>query len=321
MGIQNEVWISDIQKVLFQSSLKFLETATSHDGYVSYKTVNLPQAGGGIGVTKNYSGSYPMAVSQRVDTIKSYTCDEYGTDVMIVTYTEELQTSYDKRASIIKQQTDALGQVIGSEVLKAWSLDTVTGDTNCVFTSGTASTNFNQGGQTGNRKAPLATDILKLKNILDNQYVSEGDRYLMLPSAMFNALLTDPVVNSAINFFGFSANMAVLPEAKLPMIGGFKVMERPTVAAYSATTTGGTATALTLTGTTGVYTLAATDNVAGIAYSKDCVSKAFGGVQVWQGIENDPVFNGGQSLKANVILGATKLRTDLKGVAMLIQGV
>ena len=66
--------------------------------------------------------------------------------------------------------------------------------------------------------------------------------------------------------------------------------------------------------------MGATDNLAALAFHSDFVATAFGGVQAFTGINNDPQYIGGQSLMALAMMGATKLRTDNKGVKMLIMG-
>jgi hypothetical protein len=313
MAIQNEVWASVIQDVLFQTDLTFINNATRQDDYINFRTVNLPQAGGGIGVTKNYSGALPATVEQRTDTVSQYSVDEYSTDVVVIRYAEALQVSYDKQASVVRQQANALAQVIGSNVLNTWALPTATG---AVFTSGATVSTWLEGSQTGTRKLPTINDLLKLKTAMDLDYVPQDNRYLTIPSSMFAALLTQDDIKNAISFYGFAQGSNTLPGATLPMIAGFQVIQRPTVAAYA---TGTTASILSL-GAAGTYTLGATDNLAALAFHSDFVATAFGGVQAFTGIGNDPQYIGGQSLMALAMLGATRLRTDNVGVKMLIMG-
>ena len=50
------------------------------------------------------------------------------------------------------------------------------------------------------------------------------------------------------------------------------------------------------------------------------VAKGMGGILAYQGILNDPLMSGGQSLLAVCAMGAAKLRSDEKGIAILYQG-
>lgn len=333
MAIQNEVWAQDIQKILFQTDLDFLNLATSHDSFAvgpdgkGYKKVHLPQAGAfGSGITTNYSGSYPRTVSQRTDTEFEYPIDEYTTDPIIYTYAEELQVSYPKRESIIRQQVELMAQKIGSNVLYKWSQDTIgataAGAPAVVRTTGATSSLYNEGAQTGSRRLITLADIINLGLILDRQFVPKNDRYLMLPSTLYYQMFEIPQFNNAVNFYGFTKDKNTLPGGELPEVMGFKILHRPVVAAYyGSTATGGVIGNLIEPDATGLITSAldAAGNLAGIAFQKDMVAKAFGGVQAFQGIPTNPLYNGGQDLMALVMMGATKLRQDKRGVVMLVQ--
>lgn len=333
MAIQNEVWAQDIQKILFQTDLDFLNLATSHDSYAvgpdgkGYKRVHLPQAGAfGSGISTNYSGSYPRVVSQRTDTEFDYPIDEYTTDPIIYTYAEELQVSYPKRETIIRQQVELMAQKVGSEVLYKWGQNSLSatssnGASCIVRTSGATSSLYNEGAQTGSRKLITLSDLISLGLVLDRQFVPKNDRYLMLPSTLYYQMFEIPQFNNAINLYGFSKDKNTLVGGELPEVMGFKILHRPVVSAYyGSTATGGVIGNEIPPDSTGLLsTLDAAGNLAGIAFQRDMVAKAYGGVQAFQGIQNNPIYNGGQDLMALVMLGATRLRTDNKGVVMLVQ--
>jgi hypothetical protein len=315
MGLLKETWLPVIQEQLFQSDLKWRSFGTIHDAFVNNGFVNLPQSGQNSSVFTNYSGSFPMATVARVDTIEQYRVNEYLTAPYRFKWSEEMQTSYDLQASLVRGALGTTAQKVGSDILNAWAPN-VTGSAT-VFATGASSSAWLQGGQTGTRKVPTMQDLFKLKNILDAQNVPAEDRYLAIPTAMFNAMISsDTDFSNAINLYGFTANKNVLVDGTLPRIAGFTLVERPTVAAYAAA---GSKKAVS---DAGLYTLDATDSVAAIAFHKDFVCSAYAGVVVGfgNGGEPDPVFALGHTIQVGTLMGAAKLRTDGTGVAALIMG-
>jgi hypothetical protein len=321
MALQNEIWVQDIQKVLFQSDLSWLEFGTNHDSYAGqalasgYRTVNIPQATSfAAGTNVDYSSTLPRTVAKRTDSILSYTINIFDTGVIAYQYSDALQVSYDLRASIITQQIEEMAQKIGTEILAKWAVDSLTASSDrSVATSGVTASLWNESGQTGVRKQVSITDIQRLSRILDLDNMPQSDRYLIMPSSLYIQLFQLDEVKNSIAFYGFQRGNT-LPEKSLPQLFGFSVIMRPTVLAYASTG------AIKSSDAYGLYTLAATDNIAALAFHKSAVAKANGGIQAYQGIQQDPLMSGGQSLLAVVAMGAAKLRSDSKGVAVLYQG-
>jgi hypothetical protein len=321
MALQNEIWIQDIQKQLFQSDLSWLAFGTNHDSYAGaafgsgYRTVNLPQATAfSSGTNVDYSSTLPRTVAKRTDSILSYTIKVYDTGVIAFQYSDALQVSYDLRASIITQQIEEMAQKIGTEVLTSWGVASLTASsTRCVATSGATSSTWNETGQTGTRRLVSIVDIQKLSRILDLDNMPQSDRYLILPASLYTQLFSLDEVKNSIAFYGFQKGNT-LPEKNLPQLFGFTVVMRPTVLAYDTNGAQKTSDAF------GLYTLAATDNIAGIAFHKSAVASGMGGILAYQGILNDPLMSGGQSLLAVCAMGSAKLRSDEKGIAVLYQG-
>jgi len=321
MALQNEIWVQDIQKVLFQSDLSWLEYGTNHDSYAGqafasgYRTVNIPQATSfAAGTNVDYSSTLPRTVAKRTDSILNYTINVYDTGVIAFQYSDALQVSYDLRASIITQQIEEMAQKIGTETLGKWAVSSLTASsTRCVATSGATTSVWNETGQTGVRNLIAITDIQKLSRILDLDNMPQSDRYLIMPASMYTQLFALDEVKNSIAFYGFQRGNT-LPNKDLPQLFGFTVVMRPTVLAYSSTG------AIKSSDAYGLYSLSAGDNLACLAFHKSAVAKGMGGILAYQGILNDPLMSGGQSLLAVCAMGAAKLRADEKGVAVLYQG-
>jgi hypothetical protein len=180
MALQQEIWVQDIQDNLYLGS-EFINMSTSHDAYVTKKTVHVPQAGSAPSVSINRT-SLPATIAARVDADLTYTLAEYSTDPVLITHIDELQISYDKRQSVMMNNYKLLSQIVGNNVANTWS---PAGAANIIRTSGAATANTLAPGATGTRNAITLIDVAKLANKLDQDLVPTDGRVLLLPSAMF----------------------------------------------------------------------------------------------------------------------------------------
>ena len=207
-----------------------------------------------------------------------------------------------------------MAQKIGTDTLAKWSVSSLTASsTRCVATSGATTSVWNETGQTGSRRLIAITDIQRLSRILDLDNMPQSDRYLIMPASMYTQLFALDEVKNSIAFYGFQRGNT-LPNKELPQLFGFTVVMRPTALAYEA------AGAIKSSDAYGLYSLGATDVLACLAFHKSAVASGMGGILAYQGILNDPLMSGGQSLLAVCAMGAAKLRADEKGIAVLYQG-
>ena len=304
LGLQQEIWVQDIQEVLFQQSL-FVPMSTSHDGYVTYKTVHVPQAGGNPSVSIDRS-ILPAVIGQRTDTELTYNLNEYSTDPVLIRNLDDIQVSYDKRNSVMGQHINTLSETIGNFVANKWATSTAS---RIVRTTGAASASALAPGATGTRLAITLVDVANLAKRLDNDNVPRTGRKLLMPADMFWQLFTiSEIVRASYN--GFQVN--ALATGIVAQLFGFDIMIRPSVVVYDNTPT------LKAVGTA----TATTDDLGCIAWHVDYVAKALGSILVM----SDSGDNGGGKpeyygslLSALVMLGASKLRSDEKGIAVLVQ--
>lgn len=304
MALQTEVWVDDIQKVLFQQN-PFLNFAKDHSAFISNKTVHIPQAGASPSVTKNRS-IYPGTISQRADTDLTYDMMNFTADPTHMTNIDQLQINYNKRQSIMDSYYEKLGNVMGNTILYQWA---PSGSTRIVSTTGSASAlSLPHSTATGTRKAITLLDISKAKAKLDNDNVPADGRILLMPADMYNNEL---LAISEIKQF-YSYNAEVLKTGIAGYIYGFAVMIRPQVFVYDASNV------IKAIDDEGEIITPATDDFnACLAYHPKYVSRALGAINVIFNPDRAEYYGG--IFSAEVNMGASKMRSDQKGVVAIVQ--
>lgn len=307
MALIKEVWVKEIQNALNRNA-DFLPYSIDHSAYIAFGTVHIPQSGANPTVVKN-PATFPLAISERTDTDRTYALNQYALEPTLITNLDELQVSYDKRQSVLGQQITTLTQRIGDEVAISW---TATGAANLVATTGAASSTALAPGATGTRLAVTLTDIANLARKLDMDNVPRGGRKLLMSTDMFWQLFQiSDVLRASYN--GFQNQPNVIQSGIVGQIFGFDVMIRPVVSVF--------ATGATSPKAYGAAT-ATTDNLACIAFHTSTVCRALGAMT--------PLYDAGSNgngkpeylgsiFNMEVMLGSAILRTDMKGVAALVQ--
>jgi len=305
MALIKEIWVNQVQDTLNMDAA-FLPYSTDHSQYVAFGTVHLPQSGSNPTILVNPT-VFPLAISPRVDTDRTYSLVRYALEPTIIDNLDALQVSYDKRQSVIGQQMSTLVDTIGTRVAYAWS---ASGAANIVETTGSAVATSLSPGSNGTRKAVALADIANLAKKLDKDNVSRQGRKLLMQADMFWELFAiSEVVRASYN--GFQAN--ALATGVVAQIFGFDIMMRPTVSIYAKNATTPTAV--------GAAT-AVDDSYACIAWHPSFVSRALGTITpMYDSGDNG---NGkpeylGKVFNMEVMLGAAILRDDMKGVAVLKQ--
>lgn len=305
MALEQEIWSKDIQENLYQNNL-FMNKATDHSQWVMFKTVHVPQAGAAPNVKKNRS-VLPATISQRTDTELTYSLNQYTSDPILVTNLEELQISYSKRMSVISNTVDQVGDVVSNTTLYNWA---PSGATRQVRTTGAASSGALAPTATGTRLAITLDDISRAKAILDKDNVQGEGRVLLMPSDIYNTQFL--AINNVQAAYAYGA--PALPSGVVNKIFGFDIMLRPAVLVYDNTATP-VIKAIDDDGTP--TTEATTDNMACLAYHPKYVAHALGSITSYYE-ENSPIYYG-NIYSTEVMHGASKLRTDQKGIVAIIQ--
>lgn len=302
MALQQEIWVNDIQEKLFAGA-EFVTQSVDHSAFIENKIVHLPQAGTEPAIVKDRA-SYPATIAQRTDAEKTYQLAEFTTDPVHITDIDELQTSYDKRNSVLGQHIDILNDRIALETAFNWATDTAASQ---IVTSGSASSDALAPGATGTRLALTKEDVRKVAALFDRQNVPSTGRKLLLPSDMYYQLFADTTLLS-----GDYMNRSSQEAGVIAQLYGFDIMIRSAAAVFDESATVYTKKAVGAAS-------AATDSLGALAWQINSVANALGDIKVFSD-EDKPEYYG-SIFSALVMHGSTVLRTDEKGIASIVQGV
>lgn len=294
MALQKQIWLNSIVEPLFANNT-FAVRSIDHSPFVTNKTVHVPNAGSAPSVVKNRS-SFPASAAQRTDYDLTYDINEYSTDPVHIQNAEQVELSYNKRESVLKQMKAALADNVHIDLALSW----VPSGYAKVGTSG-AATPSHLASTTGNRQAMTKADVLAVKNLFDLDDVPQGGRCMLLDAVMYNQLLSSLSESEAAAF-----NASV--DAQRGIVGklyGFDFYMRSTVFRVVAA------------GTSMASSTAATNSAAGLAWQEDCVSRALGNHELFEN-EKDALFYG-DVMSALVRAGGKYIRNDKKGVAVIYQ--
>ena len=326
-GLLQEIWISDIQEVLYPSNSILLKS-TDHSAFAHNNVVHIPNAGINTNVQRNRSlGGALAGTSQRTDADKTYTIDSYSLDPLIISELETYQINYDKRKSVMYNSLKNLETVVTSNFLYQIAPTAAMSATSVIYTTGAYQSNnlaFNATGGTATagagRSAVTLSDIFRLKTLLDNQNVpDDGKRVLLCPSDMFNLeLLMIPNVLQSYQLGSIGLGQSVVATGVLARIAGFEIFTRPETVVYGMLT-GGTISGLDTVNAFGEPIISATDSKALLAWHSSTISHAKGEIQVFYQEVVAQAY--GSVLSFNVFEGASQLRSDKKGIVALVQSI
>lgn len=179
MAILVEMWEKEIVGNLYDEG-SVLSLAVDHSQFVNGHTVHVPNAGAKGTVQKNRS-SFPATVGSRVDVDLTYSLDEYSLDPIRVGDVEELETSYQKRQSVITEGRAALHENVARDTVEKWCKG--------------SKTNVKKGaGDT------VKNWLKKAAKQFDEDKVSKKDRYVMLTTAHYYDFLDTLSDNEALAF-------------------------------------------------------------------------------------------------------------------------
>lgn len=297
MALQKEVWIKSIVDGLWPEE-SFMSKAVNDDQYVSNKTVHIPNAGSASAVQMDRS-QLPASYKKRTDSEVTYNLHEFTTDPVVIQFTEELQLSYSKRESVLREDRANLVNHVGEYILSAWA----DGVTKVITTTG-AAVKAHTASATGTRKALTKDDLLSLMAEFNAEDIPQEGRYILLDAHMYQELITS-LSNNEMAAYQACAD---LKRGILGQFASFNVMMRSSVLRYAAD---GTLKKKTEAG-------AATDNAGALAWYEGAVSRSKGEVKMFAS-EGDPGYYG-DAYSFLVNAGGARRRTDKKGVWVIRQG-
>ncbi len=306
MAIQTESWLRDVQETLLPAN-DFVNKSKSHNEFVNDLTVHIPQAGTAVSVQKNRS-TLPATIAERTDTDRTYNLNEYTTDPILIRDIDEIQTSYSKRQSVMRDHITQINDTIGQNVLNTWGGVGLISATNgqIVLTTGTSTSDITPPGGTSTRKAVLINDLASAASKLDEEDVPQDNRWMIMPAKMYHNMLLE---NSTELLHMDFMNKGNLPDAVVRRIWGFNIMIRSSVNIYENSAT-------PVIRAVGAAT-ATDDNFGAVGWHPDFVATAMGSIKVFAN-DGEAAFYG-DILSARVDHGSTTLRTDGAGVVSIVQ--
>jgi hypothetical protein len=301
--LDKEVWISDIEENLYADNQFMTMIGKSDDDYVDNKTVHLPQSGAKPTVVKNRS-TLPAPVETKVDSVLSYSMDWYTVNPVVIPDNELQFISYDKRMDVIGDEVKTLGDTIANQTLYKWAAGTT------IKTTGAAVDGAHAPGATGTRLVLTRADLNKANAILDKQNLKKGERYLVIPSDMYWLDLLG--ISEFVKYLEFGRE--VLPSGVIGNVLGMNVIMRSSVVVYD---NAGTPALKTIGDNGEVTTTATTDNLGAMVIQSPYVRKAKGAVKLY--FQEDAPEYFGSLMSGGIFHGASKARTDGKGIVQIVQ--
>lgn len=297
MAINVELWQPIVVEELYASNA-FLATMKNADEYVvGGSIVHIPQSGGASGVEKNRT-VYPAVIHTRNDTDIVYPLDEYTTNPRRVAHADTVELSYDKMSSIIREDTGAMMQLVGDNIIYDTAKEVPA--TSKIATTGAASA-ASSPSATGNRKVITAADVRAAQKLLNKQNVNRNDRYLLIDEDMFDQLLSDADAKLSYSF----QNVNNIKEGTMGRLYGFNIVSRSSVLTVDNAQT------LKAIGTAA----AADDAAAALFYQKNMIERALGDINVFDQMRHPNYY--GDVVSFLIRAGSRNCRQDNKGYGII----
>jgi hypothetical protein len=309
MAIQKQIWENHIEEGLYKDN-PFLKTMRPADKEnINGTTVTIPQAGAAAAVVKNRT-TLPAVVTQRTDIPTTYQIGEFTSDPMLVKHADTVELSYDKRESVLRDNTNKLAEEVAEDVLMS-VVNPGTGTTTQIPAGSILLT----AGADGDPTAPSATGTRKKYQVTDLQ---RAQTFLIRKKAWKNgrmfALLTAEAAAQmfpADSIVAATAMSSCTEEERRNGIMykayGFSIATRATVYVFN------NAGAFKPQSASG----AATDDEGILFYNGDAVEFAMGDVVAFEN-EKDATFYG-DVFSFLVRCGARAMREAFDGLLILKQ--
>lgn len=302
MGLQKEVWASDIKEKLFPDNA-FQSLAIDDSLYVENSKVNLANAGTLPAVVRNRA-TLPANVNTRADVDINYDVDEFTSDPTLIQDIEEIEVNYNKRQSVLMSHIKQLNLNMANWMQYWWA---PTASANIVRTTG-SNRNAVISGATSTRKILQLADIFSARGILDDMDVPEEGRVLLIPAYMYNDLLAAEKT-SLVNLQ--TTGESLIQNGEIVKLLGFRIIKRGKNNVLSYTNAG---TPVPRTPDAAALTSA---NAAALCWHPDFVRRALGAIKVYAN-EDDPTLYG-SAFSTMARAGGRKAYSDETGVVSIVE--
>ncbi|MCX7099914.1 MAG: phage capsid protein, partial [Methylobacter sp.] len=214
---------------------------------------------------------------------------------------EKYELSYDKRASVMGAQNNAIAETIGDWFFYYWAATTLAQMARTTGVTAPATTG------TGVRTILMLADIQKMQKLFNKQNIPQMDRFAQLDADMYDQLLNQL---NATTYRDFSASVNAEAGVVGKLYGFTFLAPRSTVLVYDNSAT-------PIPYDPSQTPVAATANAAGLFWHKDSVIRALGQNDFFENL-NDPTYYG-DIYSTLVRAGGRVRRNDGCGVAALVQ--
>lgn len=299
MAINPEMWHPQIVGTLFRKN-PHLQHAYDADEYVvGGAVVHIPNSAG-PGNTERNRSVLPAPIRRRVDTDIVYPLNEYTTDPQLIRDIDKRELSYDKRQSVIDDETGGMMQFVGDDVLYNWAKNIPASKK--ILSTGSAAAGTAPGA-TGNRKILTEADLRKAKVMMDLDEVDSENRFILLSPNQIDHLYADNNLKYAFQ------QVLDLPSGVVARLYGFNILERSRVVIQ---TTGGTSGTVKLPEAAS----ATSDDECAFFWQKDQVERAMGTVTIFDNPNQAQYY--GDIISFLTRFGGRNRRSDNKGVGVIV---
>lgn len=167
--LQKEIWVNQLMENFYPDS-SFLEYTKDFSSLVDYNAINMTEAGVDPEVLVNNT-TYPIKVTQRVDTPIKIELDLFETENTLVRRPEVIEYSYDQLESVLMGHRNSLRAKTAEKAAHAFAPKADGVFTPVIRTSGE---------KAGNRLRMTIEDILMLKERFDDANIPLEGRFLVL---------------------------------------------------------------------------------------------------------------------------------------------
>ncbi len=216
--LNKQVWIRQLMSKFYPET-SFLEYVTNLSNLVENDKINLAEAGVDPNVLIN-NNTYPIAVSQRVDTPLEIELDKFETENTLIRKPDQAERAYQQLESVLMGHRNMLRITTAMKAAHAYAPQT-----NSEYTPVLETTGGNDGD--GNKRL-LVGDILRLKRRYDDLNYPLDKRFLVLTSRHLEDLLIEDLKTFK--------DIADVTNGQPKTFAGFKMLQFSNNATYNRTT-------------------------------------------------------------------------------------
>lgn len=293
------IFTKELQKLLFPNNAFYKNSLLIGSGAdIAGRYFEIPQE---VEVPESVTNPtvFPLVVGELTDDSEVVEMDLHATKPTRLGDREALETTFDKRTSILSRHASVLDLLCARTAINRWSaIDTV----NAVVRTTGAAKAASLPGQTGNRNAIAKDDFIKANEILDRMEM-QGQRYALVGATMYSDLLRIP------DFVDYqkTGNQSALLTGALGELFGIKFFKRSTAAIYSSVLTPKAVGAA----------LAATDQEGALIWVDGAVGRVEGAVKSYINAGRAEYL--GDIMNAAVRFGCSLMRQDKAGIVGIVQ--